>query len=158
MIPDLGSETAEASSGAPFDRLLVPLDFSPSSRTALVTAMRIAERHRSEVVLFHADGFDVNEEFLSCLGAPWSRSDILEEVEHHLRDFADMVYPGSASRVGVEAVAHADDPAKAVAGAAQRHGTTLVVLGGGERTRWRRSNAERIAHALPCAVLFARDS
>lgn len=153
--PSLGRETAPEQ---PFERLLVPVDFSlgsHGSKFPVVAAMRIADRQGSEVVLFHAAGFAANETSLSALGPPWGRT--VKELEEHLRQFADLVYPGSGGRVAVDATGE-QDPVRAIVHAAERHRTTLAVLGADDRTHLRRSSAERIAHALSCAVLFAREA
>jgi nucleotide-binding universal stress UspA family protein len=152
LAPPAGS-TATRPPDAPFERLLVPIDFSDASRTALKAALRLADREGSEVVLFHAAGYEGNEAFIAALGAPWSTSDILEEVHTHLRTFAEMVWPGSGPRVRVHAT-RSDDPVEAVARAVEMHDSTLAVVGTHHRRRVLRSTAERIAHALPCAVLL----
>jgi nucleotide-binding universal stress UspA family protein len=145
---------ATATATHPFDRLLVPIDFSSGARAAYALAMRIAERWGSEVVLFHAAGADGNDEFLDYTGVPWGRSDVVGESVEHLRRFADAVVPDSSSRVRVEAV-RADDIARAVVGACARYSPTLIVMGSRPRDRRRvfRSPTERIVRAVSCAVL-----
>src|SRR5579884_3425694 len=118
------SQEATATATNPFDRLLVPIDFSSASRAAFALAMRLAERWGSEVVLFHAAGIDDNDEFLDHTGVPWGRSDVLGESREHLRRFADVVVPGSGARVRVEA-ARADSPVRAVCEACARFGPTM---------------------------------
>lgn len=149
-------ESLEATATAPnpFDRMLVPIDFSSGARAAYALAMRIAERWGSEVVLFNAAGADGNDEFLDYTGVPWGRSDVVGEAREHLQRFADTVVPGSSSRVRVEAV-RADDIARAVASACARFSPTVVVLGSRPRDRRRvfRSPIERIMRAVNCAVL-----
>jgi nucleotide-binding universal stress UspA family protein len=141
----------------PFARLLVPVDYSATSRAAFSVAMQIAEKHGSEVILFHAAEFSDGDEFLNSLGAPWGRSDATDEVRQGLKEFAETVRPGSGARVGVDATRE-DDAVRAIVGAVERHGSTLVVLGAHERTHVLRSTAERIAHALSCSVLLVRGS
>jgi hypothetical protein len=64
--------------GVFFERELVPIDFTSTSADAFATAMRIAERWGSEVVLFHAAGADDNDEFLNYLGGqPWGTRDVV---------------------------------------------------------------------------------
>ena len=148
---------ATATATNPFDRLLVPIDFSSGARAAYALAIRIAERWGSEVVLFHAAGADGNDEFLDHTGVPWGRSDVVGEAREHLLSFADAVVPGSSSRVRVDAV-RADDIARAVAGACARHSPTVIVLGSRPRDRRRvfRSPVERIMRAVTCAVLVVQ--
>jgi len=142
--------------GAYFDRVLVPIDFSASSAAAFATAIRIADRWRSEVVLFHAGGPDANDEFLNSLGGTrWGRSDVVDEITQHLQTFADAIVPDSSDRVHVDATRE-DDPVRAVAGACARHQPSLVVLGihGRRRRRFFRSTAERITRAIDVPVLL----
>lgn len=154
-VASQGEATATATN--PFDRLLVPIDFSAASRAAFTLAMRLAERWGSEVVLFHAAGIDGNDEFLDYTGAQWGRSDVVGESRDHLRRFADTVVPGSGSRVRTEAV-RADRPARAVAAACARLAPTMVVLGSrpSDRRRVFRSTAERIMRVIRCPVLVVQ--
>jgi nucleotide-binding universal stress UspA family protein len=151
------SQEATATATNPFDRLLVPIDFSAASRAAYTLAMRLAERWGSEVVLFHAAEADGNDEFLDHTGVPWGRADVLGEAREHLRRFADAVVPDSGSRVRVEAV-KVDHPVRAVVDACARYSPTMVVLGIRPRDRRRvfRSPAERIVRAVACPVLVVR--
>lgn len=151
------SQEATATATNPFDRLLVPIDFSSAARAAYALAMRLAERWGSEVVVFHAAEADGNDEFLDYTGVPWGKSDVLGEVREHLRRFADTVVPGSSSRVRVEAV-RADNEVRAVIGACARYSPTMVVLGTRPRDRRRvfRSPAERITRAVSCPVLVVQ--
>ena len=64
------TQAATATATNPFDRLLVPIDFSSAARAAFALAMRLAERWGSEVVLFHAAEADGNDEFLDHTGVP----------------------------------------------------------------------------------------
>lgn len=141
----------------PFARLLVPIDFSSAARSALVLALRIAERWGSQVILFHAAGLDGNDEFLDYTGVPWGRGDVVGESEDHLRRFAEAVVPGSGARVRVDAT-RADNTVSAVVGACSRHKPSLIVLGSHARGRrpFRRTRVERILHAIRCSVVVVR--
>jgi nucleotide-binding universal stress UspA family protein len=154
---EVASQEATATATNPFDRLLVPVDFSSASRAAFALAMRLAERWGSEVVLFHAAGMDGNDEFLDYTGVPWGKTDVIGESREHLQRFADTVVPGSGSRVRTEVV-RADRPVRAVVGACARHAPTMVVLGSRPRDRRRvfRSNVERIIRAVSCPVLVVQ--
>lgn len=142
--------------GVYFERLLVPIDFSGGSGAAFATALRIADSWASEVVLFHAAGFDDNDEFLNALGGDnWGRGDAIAATVHHLHAFADTVMPGSAELVRYDAVRD-DDAVLAVAEACERHRPSLVIVGLHEprRHRLRRSKSERIQRAVDVPVLF----
>jgi nucleotide-binding universal stress UspA family protein len=156
MAGDPPSATA-ALPASPFQRLLVPVDFSSAARAAFTLAMRIAERWDSEVVLFHAAGLDGNDEFLDHTGVPWGRRDVLDEAGVHLQRFADAVLPGSAHRVRIDATRD-ENPVRAVVRACRRHAPSLVVLGTrpSQARRLLRSRAERIVRALDCSVVLVR--
>jgi nucleotide-binding universal stress UspA family protein len=140
---------------AAFERLLVPVDFSPASRVAFDLAMSMAEVWGSQVVLFNAAGVDGNDEFLDHTGVPWGRGDVLAEACEQLRAFAEAVVPGSAAKVRVDATRD-EDPVRAVAQACERHTPSFVVLGTHQRDRrgWRRSRAERMVRELSCPVML----
>jgi len=155
---DLAGTTATPALGRSlFDRMLVPIDFSPASRTALATALRIADRWRSEVVLFHAAALDENDEFLDHTGVPWGRGDVVGQAADHLRNFAGTVAPGSQERVRFDATRD-EDTVRAVVRACARHAPSVMVLGVRRpgRRRLFRSRAERIVRAVPCPVFLVR--
>jgi nucleotide-binding universal stress UspA family protein len=155
------AQTQEQGSGvpdrSPFERILVPIDFSWAARDAFTLAMRLSSHWNSAVILFYAPGSDGNDEFLDYTGVPWDRDDIVGEAHGYLSRFAETVVPGSSERVIVDAFP-ADDAVRAVAEACERHSPTLVVLGthARDRRRWSRSRAERIARAVPCPVMMVR--
>jgi nucleotide-binding universal stress UspA family protein len=153
--PVAGGEEPAATEASPFERLLVPVDFSSASRAALAMAMRIADRWGSEVVLFHAAGFDQNDEFLRYTGVPWGREDVVRETNEHLRRFADEVAPGTTARVRFDAASD-ENAVHAVVAACARHSPSLVVLGAHPRDRRRilRSRCERIVRAIACPVVL----
>jgi nucleotide-binding universal stress UspA family protein len=149
-----GSTVTEQS---PFERLLVPIDFSSASREAFTVAMRMAEVWKSKVILFYAPGSDGNDEFLDHTGVPWGRDDVVAEAHGQLSRFAETVVPGSRDRICIDSM-RADDAVRAVEAACERHSPSLVVLGTHprDRRRWTRSRAERIARAVPCPVMMVR--
>jgi nucleotide-binding universal stress UspA family protein len=151
------SNTSVATSRSPFERLLVPIDFSWAARDAFKLAMTMADCWSSSVILFYSPGSDGNDEFLDYTGVPWGRGDIIGEAHGQLARFAETIIPGSADRICIDAFRH-DDPVKAVADACQRHSPTLVVLGmhGHTRNRWLRSRSERIVRAISCPVMMVR--
>jgi nucleotide-binding universal stress UspA family protein len=138
----------------PFERVLVPIDFSPKSKAAFLMAMRVVAPWGSEVILFNAPGMDDGDGFLQSMGAPWGKSDLIEQAREHLRSFADTVLPGSGRRVRAEA-ARDEDLVASIARACERLRPSLLVLGlnARRRERWLRSRAERIVRAVDCPVL-----
>jgi nucleotide-binding universal stress UspA family protein len=151
----------EQSSGAldcsPFERLLVPIDFSWAAREAFTLAMRLADLWSSAVILFYAPGSDGNDEFLDYTGVPWGSGDVVGEAHGHLSRFAETIVPGSSERVVIDAL-KADDAVRAVVDACERHSPSIIVLGthARDRRRWSRSRAERIARAVTCPVMLVR--
>lgn len=148
---------ATPTAASPFERLLVPVDFSSASRAAFALAMRLADWSGSEVWLFNAAGFDDNDEFLDHTGVPWGRSDVVEEVRAHLQDFAEAVVPGSGKRVRIEAV-RSEKIVQAVTAACRRHASTMIILGvhPHDKRRLLRSVTERIVHSVDCPAILVR--
>lgn len=155
--PQTQQQSSSAPDRSPFERLLVPIDFSWASREAFILAMRLAAQWGSAVILFYSPGSDGNDEFLDYTGVPWGRGDVVGEAHGYLSRFAETVVPGSSERVVIDALP-ADDPVLAVAAACERHSPTLVVLGSHarDRHRWSRSRAERIVRAVSCPVMMLR--
>lgn len=156
VAPQTGPQGSSASTTcSPFERLLVPIDFSWAARDAFKLAMTMADCWSSSVVLFYAPGSDGNDEFLDYTGVPWGRGDVVGEAHGQLARFAETVVPGSADRICIDAFRD-DDPVRAVAEACRRHRPTLVVLGthGRVRRRWLRSRSERIVRAVSCPVMM----
>jgi nucleotide-binding universal stress UspA family protein len=156
-ISQIEGQSSRTPDRSPFQRLLVPIDFSSASRDAFTLAMRMADVWNSSVILFYAPGSDGNDEFLDYTGVPWGRDDVLGEAFGQLNRFAETVIPGSSQRVCIDALP-ADDAVRAVADACDRHHPTMVVLGmhAHERRRWMRSRSERIVRAVSVPVMMVR--
>jgi len=155
--PQTQEQVSDAPDRSPFERILVPIDFSWAAREAFTLAMRLSSHWKSAVILFYAPGSDGNDEFLDYTGVPWDRADVVGEAHGYLSRFAETVVPGSSERVVIDALP-ADNAVRAVADACERHSPTLVVLGthARDRHRWSRSRAERIARAVSCPVMMIR--
>jgi nucleotide-binding universal stress UspA family protein len=139
-----------------FARLLVPTDFSSASRRALTVALDVAQRYRSEIVLFHAAGQDANDEFLNSTGVAWGRDDVLSEARAHLQSFVDSVAAEAARAVRIEAVRD-EDTVRAVVNAARQYAPSLLILGTQLAHGVLRSRTERICRSVGCPVLVLRD-
>jgi nucleotide-binding universal stress UspA family protein len=148
-------DTSGVPDRSPFERLLVPIDFSWAAREAFMLALRLACQWNSAIILFYAPGSDGNDEFLDYTGVPWGRGDVVGEAHGHLSRFAETIAPGCSERIVIDAL-RADDPVRAVADACERHVPSLIILGthGRDRRRWSRSRAERIARAVSCPVMM----
>jgi nucleotide-binding universal stress UspA family protein len=155
--PQIQEQNSGSLDRSPFERILVPIDFSWAARDAFMLAVRFAEQWSSAVILFYAPGSDGNDEFLDYTGVPWGRGDVVGEAHGQLSRFAETVVPGSSERIVIDAL-RADDPVRAVADACERHAPTLVIVGthARDRHRWSRSRAERIVRAVSCPVMMVR--
>jgi nucleotide-binding universal stress UspA family protein len=153
------TSSAVASSGptaqpTAFARVLVPIDFSPASRAALVLAERMTAPWGSEIILFGAPGMSENDSFLQGTGASWGKSDVLDEAREHLRSFGETIIPSSKGRFRAEA-RRDEDLTKSIVNAVADLDASLLIMGEikAMQPRWRRSRVERIARAVPCPVL-----
>ncbi|GAO03420.1 universal stress protein YxiE [Anaeromyxobacter sp. PSR-1] len=143
-------------------RVLVPIDFSPSSRAALEYAIFVAGKHGAELEVLHVwepPGY-VGPDTLALLpvgsGQPgWeqTRNEVQREVDHFLAKAAAR--PRSLS-VRVEA----GEPSDAILGMAREGGADLIVMGTHGRTGLSRlligSVAEAVLRRSTCPVLTLR--
>ena len=149
-----------SSSALNLKRILVPVDFSPLSKKALLYAARFAQQFRTELHLLHVvepeippafDGFMIapppisNGTAASCAGRmkPWVqavRNAGVTRVESAVR-------PGLAAFEIVEAAKELD--------------VDLIVIATHGYTGWKHfaigSTAERVVRAAPCPVLVVRE-
>jgi len=141
---------------APFQHLLVPVDFSESSRLALDRASELASRSGARVTLLH-----VIEVPAVYRGQP--PADFIEDIGHHatnqLDDWAELVEQKTRSRV--ERIVRTGAPAaQALAIIAEEPSIDLVVVGSHGRTGVKRivlgSVAEKLVRHAGLPVLVAR--
>jgi nucleotide-binding universal stress UspA family protein len=138
-----------------FKRVLIPVEFGPESRRALITACALRQEFLSEIHVFHLSAYGVNDEYIRGLGSPWTEEDVQRQSRHQLKKFGESIC------LGMPCVYHdtivEDDPVKAIVQAAEEVQATLVILPvtqpakGPLRSRW-----EKIARALKVPVLFMR--
>jgi nucleotide-binding universal stress UspA family protein len=141
-------------------RILVPVDFSPLSKKALLYAARLAEQFNAELNLFHAiepevlpafDGYMVAPPPISN-GAGASCAGQLKTWTHFARN-AGVSHVGSAIRHGL--------PAFEIVEAAKELDVDLIVIATHGYTGWKHfaigSTAERVVRAAPCPVLVVRE-
>ena len=138
-----------------FQRILVPVDFGPESRRALVTACVLRQQFGSEIHVFHLRAFGINDEYIRGLGAPWSENDIHRESKEQLRMFGENICKGMPC-VYHEAIV-GEDVVQGIAEAVGKCKATLVVLPvvhPGKSIF--RSRSEKIARAVDVPVLFIK--
>lgn len=148
------------SSAVHLKRILVPVDFSPLSKKALLYAARLAKQFNAELDLFHAvepevlpafDGYMLapppipNSAGVSCAGQ-------LKTWTHFARN-AGVARVGSMIRRGL--------PAFEIVEAAKERDADLIVIATHGYTGWKHftigSTAERVVRAAPCPVLVVRE-
>jgi nucleotide-binding universal stress UspA family protein len=138
-----------------FARILVPLDFSPACRRAVVVAYDLAKKYGSEVHVFNLARFGENTEFLAGLGAPRSRDDVHRDACAHILDYVQTVVPGAPPFTTCE-VAMGDDLVEGVALAARKCRATCLVLAVQTHARRPlfRTRAEKIVRTVTCPVIL----
>lgn len=141
----------------PPQRILVPVDFSNSSRTAASYAAKLAEPLGAEVILLHViANIEEVEELLKTRGdaIDWStaRDDAAKVAESLLQTLAVAVGDIDTRRIVREGA-----PAQVTSDTAREVDADLVVVGSHGRTGLRRallgSIAERIVRLSPVPVL-----
>lgn len=138
-----------------FRRILVPIDFSPESRHALITACETRARFGSEIHLFVAPD-SAHEPGMRGVGVPWGRDDAVHDAEQMLQYFAESICAGMPCLIN-----HATfgkDLVKGIGEAAKSCGATMVMLGTHDRHSLMRTRTERILNALDIPVLVVKDS
>lgn len=142
-----------------FQKILVPVDFSPYSSFALRSAADLARRFSGSVTILH-----VQDALPSAL--PGDLQPITKEQEHQLRAAIDKelaalrVRAETAGASGVQTLVAEGHPADVIVRCAERGGFDLIVLGTHGRRGFQRmllgSVAERVVRQAPCPVLTVR--
>jgi hypothetical protein len=138
-----------------FSRILVPVDFGPESRRALITACAIRQQFGSEIHVFHLSAQGGNDEYIRGLGAPWTDGDVERQAREQLKMFGESIC------MGMPCIYHdpivGDDLVHGVAEAVEKIQATIVILpvADGEKSFWR-TKGEKVARALHVPVLFLK--
>ena len=141
-------------------RILVPVDFSPLSKKALLYAARLAQQVNAQVDLFHVlepeippafEGFMIAPPTVSN-GATASCAGRMKTLVNSVRN-AGVARVGSSVRSGLAAFE--------IVEAAKELDVDLIVLATHGYTGWKHfaigSTAERVVRAAPCPVLVVRE-
>jgi universal stress protein A len=142
-----------------FQKILVPIDFSPMSKKAFQCALRFAERFGCKIVLLH-----VIEPETSIAGTPLA-VDIFAQPEEDTRAAkAELACLAASVRKHANAftsavrIGHAPNE---ITKAAKELDVDLIVIATHGYTSWRHlcigSTAERVVRAAPCPVLVVRE-
>ncbi len=141
-----------------FERILVPVDFSPHSKEALDTAVQLAHLFGSTIHLLHC--YHIQTAGVSPYGIVLPSgyySDIRDAAEKRLNDWYDMV---SKEGLKVESHLSADTPSLAINLAAEDLDADMIVMGtrglSGLKHAMLGSVAERVVRLAPCPVLTVK--
>jgi hypothetical protein len=144
VIPDvLASKTKVL-----FARILVPVDFTPSSQRVVATALSLRRSFGSEVHLFHLAEPSRGEH----LPADGDIGAFIVNAQSRLLRYVEGTFPEYAGRVAVHA-SLGFDLVEAIGRAARDARATLVLLAARPKHSLFRSQVEKMVRALNCAVL-----
>jgi len=140
-------------------KLLVPTDFSDTSKKAVQYALRFAEQFGCEIALLY-----VVEPATPMIGAPlgvelFTEKDEFSMAEKDLAVLAAEAHTNGAHSVNsFVRVGHAPNE---ITKAAKELDVDLIVIGTHGYTSWRHfcigSTAERVVRTAPCPVLVVRE-
>lgn len=141
--------------GLEMSRILVPLDFSELSKTALPWACFLARSFQAEVILVNVTEIFPMEHLLGAEMMNHALMPLMKDAEINLQCMAKSLL-GVKGSVAVRAGV----PFKEICQAAQDLGAELIVLTThgytGVKHMWLGSTAERVVRAAPCPVLVVR--
>ena len=144
-------------------KILVPIDFSECSESALRFAASLAKHFDSEIILFHCIWMTPHE-YTRKLNADYdvSYTQFLEDqrVDAEAKMF-EMEIPGIESRERVTEISVQGDPTTQIIDFAEENDVDLIVLGTHGRTGLKHfflgSVAERTVRHAGCPVITVRD-
>lgn len=145
-----GDEAGAASPG----EILVPVDFSPHTRPALVLAQALAELYAVPLHLFHAVEIPSQPTFYPPV-SDWSQEERLLEMAR--RELAELAARHPAAGIEMETSVAIGRASLETVRTAEQRGSGLVVMSThGDRGLKRfllGSTAERVIRTAPCPVL-----
>jgi len=140
-------------------KILVPLDFSATSKKAFQYALRFAEQFGCEIVLLH-----VVEPVEAIAGTPLAVDIFAQPEEDTTAAKADLACLAASSRnhpnsfTSAVRTGHAPNE---ITKAAKEMDVDLIVIATHGYTSWRHlcigSTAERVVRTAPCPVLVVRE-
>jgi len=141
-------------------RILVPVDFSPLSKKALLYAARLAQQFNAQVDLFHVVEPEILPAFDGYMMAPPPiSSGAGASCAGQLKTWVNSVRNSGVTRVG-STIRHGL-AAFEIVEAAKELDVDLIVLATHGYTGWKHfaigSTAERVVRAAPCPVLVVRE-
>lgn len=143
---------------SPLKRILVPIDFSEQSRTALSVALDIAGSGGPDAPGQIAAVYVLPDLSPAEPGKLWNTVSPTSRIEHATTALRDWLKQGSQEPDAVEVCI--GDPGAEICRVASERGVDLIVLPSHGRTGLRRlligSVAERVVRLSPCPVLVLR--
>jgi nucleotide-binding universal stress UspA family protein len=139
-------------------KILVPIDFSPSSHQALEAATELAEKFGSKLYLLHV----VPEYPGYALPESVSQQSIITDGRHKAEQYLQVSKAGLKAK-GIEATVHAEvgsDVAGTILDAIDREKADMVVITTHGHSGWYPqvfgSVAEKVTRLVQCPVLLLR--
>ena len=140
-------------------KILVPIDFSGTSKKAFQYALRFAEQFGCEIVLLH-----VVEPVEAIAGTPLAVDIFAQPEEDTTAAEAELASLAASSRRGrnafISAVRTGHAPNE-ITKAAKEFDIDLIVIATHGYTSWRHlcigSTSERVVRTAPCSVLVVRE-
>jgi nucleotide-binding universal stress UspA family protein len=136
-----------------FKKILVPVDFSPASKTAFGYALRFAKAFAAELTLFHVLARPVS------LGGAAASKIAVSKAEKTLRELAASALDGRAGRA--RRVVRAGVPFHEIVEMAKEADVDLIMMATHGYTGWKHfsigSTTERVVRAAPCPVFVLRE-
>lgn len=143
----------------PFERILVPVDFSEHSTEAVRTAVALSRSYGATLTLVHVydpSAYALPEDFVLLTGPQLDRLTL--QFEQELAAMKDAALELGAERVSTRLLQ--GRPAARIVEFAKDTDIDLIVLGTHGRTGSRHlllgSIAERVVRTAPCAVLTVK--
>jgi universal stress protein A len=140
-------------------KILVPIDFSATSKKAFQYALRCAEQFGCKIVLLH-----VIEPVEAIAGTPLT-VDIFAQPEEDTTaaeaELASLAASSGSRRNSFMSVVRTGHAPNEITKAAKELDVDLIVIATHGYTSWRHlcigSTAERVVHTAPCPVLVVRE-
>jgi len=139
-------------------RILVPIDFSPTAESVVEWAAHLAEEHSSSIVLLHA--YHLPVEFQQLEGAYLPAEfwvNVKEDAQRSLSRYAERL---RARGIDVDECVREGYPATVIEEEAEEQGVDLIVIGSrglsGLKHLLLGSIAERVVQKARCPVLTVK--
>lgn len=153
MVIDCPGYSQEFDPTTLFRTLLVPIDFTPESRRALITACELRARFGSDIHVFLVRGAGGHS--WAAANNPPSRSAIEQSARDQLRYLGESICEGMPCLIND--ILFGDDVVHGIANAARACEATMVILAvHPERSMFWRTRAEKIEHALDIPVMVLK--